>query len=286
MADRNHVNGRFSRELLELPTQGVAAACLLRLIDAPGDDAADIAELATIVESDVALSAQILRLANGPAHGTAGRVSNVRQAMTVLTVPTVRAVALAATMRMVDGRPKAGPAGYWHHAVTTAASTAAVARLVGYNEAEAFSVGLLHDLGGFLLHVQDANRFQQSQGMTTPQSIDEVLTTERALFGIDHAGAGAEALHAWGLPAHVVESVALHHVAVEITAVSVHALALILRAGEALALAGSRPVSGHCPIDPARALGALSLGESAVRTVAKIAEELLSGISIALEAAA
>ena len=226
---------RYTQELFALSAQPAAAEQVLRLVGSPRSSAAD---LARVVETDPALSARVMRLANSPYYGIPRRVSSTQHAIVMLGFDTVRGLAVSAAMSLLDGRPELGPDGFWRHAVTTAATCATIAKRIGAPEADAFSVGLLHDLGTVLLHRRDATKFAEA---STQPSMSQIVAAEIAAFGITHGQIGSEALDAWGFPRPFVEAVALHQHGVEI---ATHALGRILKVAEAIALEHA-PMPGY-----------------------------------------
>jgi putative nucleotidyltransferase with HDIG domain len=236
---------RYSKELLELPAQPVAAELVLRLVSDPQTSAES---LARVVETDLALAARIIRVANSLWYGAPRRVSSVPQAVRLLGFETVRALAVSAACSLLDEstdehvRPGSASMGFWRHAVTTAAACSVCARRVGFSTADAFSAGLLHDIGAVLLHRRDPARFEQAQhaeGGTT----SAILAAELDAFGITHPMVGAAAAEAWLFPAAFVEAIACHHGTDE----PQWALGQLVRIGEAIALA-IEASSGHASV--------------------------------------
>ena len=87
-----------------------------------------------------------------------------------------------------------------------------IARKVGLSTADAFSAGLLHDLGAVLLHRRDAAAFADA---TASPTVSDQVAAELAAFGVTHADEGAAALDAWGFPEPFVEAIAMHQHGVE-----------------------------------------------------------------------
>jgi len=154
----------------------------------------------------------------------------------------VRALAVSAACSLLDGRADLGPDGFWRHAITTASAASVIAGKVGLSTADAFSAGLLHDLGAVLLHRRDAQAFADASEAPT---ISDQVAAELAAFGVTHADEGAAALDAWGFPEPFVEAIALHQHGVEEPK---HALGRVLRVAEAVSLEHS-PMPGY-PTNP------------------------------------
>jgi putative nucleotidyltransferase with HDIG domain len=226
---------RYTQELLALSTQPAAAEQVLRIVSNPRTGAADVAR---VVETDPALAARVMRLANSPFYGSPRRVSSTRHATVMLGFDTVRALAVSAACSLLDGRADLGPDGFWRHAITTASAASVIAGKVGLSTGDAFSAGLLHDLGAVLLHRRDAEAFEVA---TAAPTVSDQVAAELAAFGVTHADEGATALDAWGFPEPFVEAVAMHQHGVEQPK---HALGRVLRAAEAVALEHS-PMPGY-----------------------------------------
>lgn len=160
----------------------------------------------------------------------------------MLGFDTVRALAVSAACSLFDGRAELGPDGSWRHAITTASAASVIAGKVGLSTSDAFSAGLLHDLGAVLLHRRDAEAFAAATAAATAApTVSDQFAAELCAFGVTHADEGAAALDAWGFPAPFVEAIALHQHGVEEPK---HALGRVLRVAEAVALEHS-PLPGY-----------------------------------------
>jgi len=143
-------------EVTQLPVPPGAAMRLLWMLEDPRAAAADLGRL---IESDPALSTPVIRLSNTAFYGLSGKVSNAWRAVTVLGLATTRAVATAAAFDLLSEPGRSVPDGFWEHSVTTAAAAAAIAHRVGIQPNDAFSAGLLHDLGTALLFRRAPRRY-------------------------------------------------------------------------------------------------------------------------------
>jgi putative nucleotidyltransferase with HDIG domain len=226
---------RYTQELLTLPAQPATAEQVLRIVS---NRKAGAADLARVVETDPALAARVLRLANSPYYGSPRRVSSTRHATVMLGFDTVRALAASAACSLLDGGVELGPDGFWRHAITTASTASVVARRIGLSTEDAFTVGLLHDLGAVLLHQRDEHAYAVA---TAAPTVSEQVAAELAAFGATHADEGAAALDAWGFPEPFVEAIALHQHGIEEPK---HALGRVLRVAEAIALEHA-PMPGY-----------------------------------------
>ena len=214
------------RELEALPTQNSVAMRILWTVD---DPAASAGDLAGAIGMDPSLTARVMKLANSAFYGLGGRVSSAAFAVTVLGFSTIGSLAAAAAAGVLDDDADV-PSEFWDHATLTAAASSLVAARVGANRPEAFSAGLLHDLGRALLYRADPDGYRavadEARNGGRP-----LLVGEREAFGLDHAEVAAQVLTVWRFPAEFVQALAVHHAD---PAAATSGLARSLVAGEAL----------------------------------------------------
>src|SRR5207248_3064120 len=133
-------------------------------------------------------------------------VTTARRAVVLLGVSTVRALVASFATRPGPTDDDV-PSDFWARSVLTASAAAGLAQRTGLPSPEAFTAGLLHDVGIALLHQRDRAFYEERAG----QPMTVVVPDERAAFGIDHAEAGAAALADWRLPPVLVRAVRGHH---------------------------------------------------------------------------
>lgn len=195
-------------EITQLPVQPGAAMRLLWMLEDPRTSAADLGRL---IESDPALSTQVIRLANTAFYGLSGKVASAWRAVTVLGLATVRALATTAAFDLFSEKGRSVPDDFWPHSVTTAAAASCVARRLGYQSNDAFSAGLLHDIGAALMFRRAPRRYDAVlERMATDESVT-LVEAEQAEFGITHAEVGAAALAVMKFPPELTAAIATHH---------------------------------------------------------------------------
>jgi len=217
-------------EVTQLPVQPGAAMRLLWMLEDPRTSAADLGRL---IESDTALSTQVIRLSNTAFYGLSGKVSSAWRAVTVLGLATVRAIATTAAFDLFSEKGRSVPDDFWPHSVTTAAAAAAIARRVGIQPNDAFSAGLLHDLGTALVFRRAPRRYDTMMERHLADLATPICEIELEEFGATHAQVGAAALGVMRFPAEMVEAVGEHHTAPALVA---PLLGRLLIAADAVAL--------------------------------------------------
>jgi putative nucleotidyltransferase with HDIG domain len=192
-----------------LPTIPAVLGRLMTLVDS---ESASARELLDVVEQDQALTGRILRLANSAFFGQSRQVATIPRAILLLGFSTVRNLALGVKVweALAGGVARQRLEALWAHAVVTAVATRHLAaRLRVGDPDEAFTAGLLHDVGRIVI----AGRFREAywdvtDGVPPGDGVDAV---ERATFGVDHAEVAGWLFEAWNLPPLIVEAVRQHH---------------------------------------------------------------------------
>lgn len=218
-------------EVTQLPVQPGAAMRLLWMLEDPRTSASDLGRL---IESDPALSTQVIRLSNTAFYGLSGKVSSAWRAVTVLGLATVRAIATTAAFDLFSEKGRSVPDEFWEHSVTTAAAAAAIARRVGVQPNDAFSAGLLHDIGTALVFRRAPRRYDTMIEQRVANPDTPWVEIELEEFGATHAQVGAAALGVMRFPAEMVEAIAGHHTAPTLVS---PLLGRLLIAADAVALA-------------------------------------------------
>jgi putative nucleotidyltransferase with HDIG domain len=182
---------------------------IIALID---DDRAGAKKLVDLIERDQALTARLLRLANSAFFGQARKVSTIPRAVLLLGFSTVRNLALGVKVwdTLGTGVSRKELEALWAHSVQVAALARTIARTQRQvNPDEAFTTGLLHDVGQLVLALRFKELYWDTVRKST--STEHLTGLEQSTLGVEHAEVGSWLLEAWNLPAVMVEAVRRHH---------------------------------------------------------------------------
>jgi HD-like signal output (HDOD) protein len=172
-------------------------------------------ELAAVVSADVALSARVLRIANSAYYGMPRKISTVSEAVLLLGMKAMHSLAVAAAAydtlaKNLDGYGL--PSGeLWRHSVSCGVAAQVIARRTrAVATEEAFTAGLLHDVGKVILSIYVA---QQMQAILALVELEECpfYAAERTVLGFDHADVGSRVAERWNLPAPLCQAIRGHH---------------------------------------------------------------------------
>ncbi len=164
--------------------------------------------LSSVIERDPPLTANLLKLANSPLYGARDRVGGLRRALTRVGLNGIREVLMIAAMAEVLVVPgdRAMTDRLQERAIGVALAAHGIARRVKLNDDEAFTAGVLHDVGWALAYglMRRARRFLPDQLNHDPEKQECVA---RAL----HGELGLELAMAWSLPEETAEAIGYHH---------------------------------------------------------------------------
>src|ERR1700754_3054094 len=194
-----------------LPVLGGTVSRIRTLADDPH---ATTADLVTVVETDEAFSANLLRYANSAANARPIRARTIRQAITLLGRRRLVRLALEAEpYRFLERFPGGAhlSRGQLHvHAVSCAAYSATTAELTGAHADTAHLAGLLHDVGKLLMPA--AFGVQPLEDIAAEAPFGSARAElERKNLGLDHAQAGALLVGLSEPADDVTRAIAYHH---------------------------------------------------------------------------
>jgi len=196
------------------------AASLTRLRPFPGaveavrklaaDPDTSVGEIACVVELDVGVATDLLRIANAPTSALAQRCTSIRHAASLLGLRRVcQLVESAAALAFVEKTASEFPE-LANRVLAVAGVARMLAHITGVPPDDVFTAALLHDVGVLLL-VQSEDPFYDGLMDSDMAGAEPSIEDEIALMGFDHAELGAAVVKNWNLPAPLPQVVALHH---------------------------------------------------------------------------
>lgn len=173
----------------------------------------DVAQVAHRIARDPALAAKLLRVANSSFYGLQGQVATINDALVVLGLRAVRTLVMGAalvahfrTLAAADFDRRA----FWAHSAGTALCARVLARERGANAENAFTAGLLHDIGRLILAARHPEAYQDVEARRAAHD-GYPLDAEREVLGFDHAQIGAVLAARWKFPQEIAAAIAAHH---------------------------------------------------------------------------
>lgn len=167
-------------------------------------------ELASVISSDPALSAKMLRLSNSAYYGFPRRITTVRDSVVLLGFRAVRSATLASCV--IATLPPGQVLDYerfWLFSVSTGMLAEVLGRAERAHQEEAFTAGVLHNIGRLALDqhlplaLKLSIRLAERDTISLPEAQRQLLGFSDAQLG------GALALH-WSFPPSLADAVAGH----------------------------------------------------------------------------
>lgn len=204
------------RRVAELDTLPSFPSLYFEIMKELDTDDPSLEKVAEIVAKDPGMTVKLLQIVNAASLGLARRFTNPVEAVQQLGISVVQSLALSAhVFSCFENHTIKGFAitKLWDHAFGTARLARKIMEVeraeLSFAE-DAYTAGMLHDIGKLMLANNLPELFQQALTLTQARSLP-LVSAEQEVFGANHAGVGAYLLGLWGLPATIVEAVAFHH---------------------------------------------------------------------------
>jgi diguanylate cyclase (GGDEF)-like protein len=197
----------------DLPSPKGVALVIMQLSQR---DDVSMAELARVIKTDPAFLGRLLRAANGVNALGFGRrpVVSVQDALVVLGVPAVRALALSFSLMTEYSRGGCLNFDYrsfWSSSLACALALQAItARTRAATPEETFSVGLLARIGELALATLYSEAYSDLLGRQPGVPPECLVEDERRVFAMDHRELSAAMLADWGIPKVYTDPVFAH----------------------------------------------------------------------------
>lgn len=190
-----------------------------RILEIRNNPDSTVDDLVAIIETDLSLSAQIIRYSNSAMFNNIDPVTSLKDSIfRVLGYETVLHLSLGYALGRVFKLPENGPLGrenFWKHATYTAALAqhlaSAMPRNIRPKPGIAYLAGLLHDIGFLVVNLFSKNEYAWLNKMIVANPDASILDTEKRLLGTTHSELGAWLMEAWEMPAELSTTVAEHH---------------------------------------------------------------------------
>ncbi|MEI7744509.1 MAG: HDOD domain-containing protein [Chloroflexota bacterium] len=203
-----------AREVLRRAHAVTPSRSLLRLEDTLRRGDASTRQLSQLIEGSPALAARVLRMANSSFYAPLEPIVGLSRAIPMLGHTVLRQLVLATLVlsRQETGRStKQGVAAA--RLTGNAVRSAVVARALAASSRisppdDAFSAGLLHDLGHIYLLDDSGDAYATYLVEEQPE---DALAREVELTGTTHQDVGVAFAYDWNLPAALAEVLRDHH---------------------------------------------------------------------------
>jgi HD-like signal output (HDOD) protein/CheY-like chemotaxis protein len=177
---------------------------------------ASIDKIGQIISKDLGMLTKMLQVVNSPFYGLPRRISSATQAVALLGLEAIKSLVLS--MKVFSQFESSSQTFFsldvlWNHGMTTGRYARTIAKVQGTDSRlmeDAFTAGLLHDVGLLVLATNVPDQYTETLALMQNQAVPE-WEAERRILGATHAEVGGYLLGTWGLSDTIVEAVAFHH---------------------------------------------------------------------------
>jgi len=202
---------RYLNSIRNLPSIPVVMFEVTKLLDNP---MTSTNELGKIISKDQGLTAKILTVANSPLYGLPRKVSTIEFAIVVLGFEQIKNIVIALSMIEAfssKDKDEWNRKQFWIHSLATALGAKRIADDFGLAKTgEAFTAGLLHDLGISVIQRYFNKEFKQIV-LLVKEKESTYLDAEMQILGMTHMDVGKYLIERWNLPNSLGEAIAFHH---------------------------------------------------------------------------
>jgi putative nucleotidyltransferase with HDIG domain len=175
---------------------------------------ASAAQIGRIISKDQGLVTKILKVANSPLYGIPRRVATIDFAVVILGFNQIKNIIIAISMMESFrdlGDVKFPKKEYWIHSIMVASAAKRLADDLNLNcSGEAFTAGLLHDLGLPIVHKYFNKEYTQVYQILNNSELPVDLI-EKGIIGLSHCEIAKILIDKWNLPLTFSEAAMYHH---------------------------------------------------------------------------
>ena len=207
---------RELEKIEDLPVMAPVFSEVERLSRDPG---ATTQDYSSVIELDVAITAQLLRLSNSSAFGFAREITSVSDAINLVGLRTV--VNVVRTLSVIGSfrkhkQPLFEVTEFWRHAIAcgvaarTLAARDEIKKGMPPGEMDPFMSGMVHDIGKMVFGYYFTDLFRMVLDIIHKDG-RTMFQVETDLLGINHAEVGEALAHRWKLPDPLPAIIGGHH---------------------------------------------------------------------------
>jgi len=196
----------------QMPTVPSLPVLYNELIDELGKSEPSTKKVGEIVKKDIGMTVKILQVVNSAFFGLRRRISDSREAVEFLGLDTINSLTLGLGVISQFESHVSGSflADIWTHSIAVGVMANKIAALENRETAsDAFTAGLVHDIGKVVLAVNLPNEFNAVNEIINREKVSPI-EAEKKVFEATHSDVGAYLIGLWGLPTQVVQAVAFH----------------------------------------------------------------------------
>ena len=170
----------------------------------------EVRAIADLIASDPTFSSRILQFANSARFAFNSTIANVHHAAALLGLDEIRNAVTTLAMASFYRSSASELVRCWQHTIACGLLSDEIAKATGQFREQAYTAGVLHDIGRLGLLSAYPAEYQQTLREAAEHALD-LLDYEREKFGVDHCEAGRWLAERWALPGEFRFIAGRHH---------------------------------------------------------------------------
>lgn len=203
------IRDRILYEVEGLPSLPDSLSNIINLCRLPS---LDVDRLAKEINTNPAISADLMRLANSPAFRTRNKITNTKQAINMLGSKNVLNMLYIINARTIMEEKYPLMKKEWEHAQRASSYSQQLAKLIKQEkDIETIMLGsLFHDIGKIVLISIEGELFDMITKLIKMKEIDRSSPIEEVSIGISHSKLGALIAEKWNFPPELIACIQYH----------------------------------------------------------------------------
>ncbi|HPD78189.1 MAG TPA: HDOD domain-containing protein [Spirochaetota bacterium] len=206
----SRIKTRILLEVKGIPTFPENVTELIEMCLSPE---ADINIIADKIKRDVALSSDVIKLANSAGFVTIGKTEDVQKAIVKIGLKNLYSVLIASTARKILETRYSRFEEIWEHCAKVAFYSKALAMKYKLNSMaeNVYMAGLLHDIGSVIFLSVDMKSVRRIADIVKNHEIITTNIMEEISIGISHSEIGYLVSKKWNFPDYLSVAIKFHH---------------------------------------------------------------------------
>ncbi|MCD4718743.1 MAG: HDOD domain-containing protein [Desulfobacula sp.] len=190
-------------------------AVINRILEVVDEPDYSMAQIATIIQYDPAITASVLRICNSAFFGLKNPAESIKDAVTLLGIDQIIEIVLIKSgAKVLSGKQE----GYgfhegamWKYSVSSALIAKQIAqKLLFKNKSTIFTAALLKDIGKIVLDRFVMDSFEKISALVVNENLS-FREAEKKIIGVDHAELGGMIAKMWKFSPKMVKIIRHHH---------------------------------------------------------------------------
>jgi HD-like signal output (HDOD) protein len=181
------------------------------VVEKCADPDAGVREIADVLRSDPAFTAKVLSVANSVFYRGEKEIKTAKDAVARIGIKALRNIVYSTAVYNLFSKKNERPTpfdreAFWIHSLSVAVCAKQIAARLDFAEDEAFTAGLLHDIGKIV--IDQASTEAAGDGRSSKLETVLLEDDDALVEGFDPAEVGYRAAQKWHLPSGVQKAIA------------------------------------------------------------------------------